>query len=134
MPELTSMALWLTSWRASAARGRKTHPVDDVVEARLQQLEELLAGGTGAARRLLVIAAELALEHTVHAPQLLLLTQLQAVVGQPLAALALDAAGRHLKLALGLKRLGTALEKQIRALAASELAGRTEISRHKFLP
>src|SRR5882672_6799458 len=115
--------------RLGARRG-KAHAVDDVVEPRLQELEELLARGARATRRLLVVAAELALEHPVHAAEFLLLPQLQTVVGQPLPALALDAARRHLELALALQRLGTALEKQIGALAASELACGTGISRH----
>src|SRR2546429_5061057 len=47
---------------------------------------------------------ELPLEHSVHAPQLLLLAQLQAVVGQARAALTLEAARRHGELALVLER------------------------------
>ena len=79
------------------ARGGEAHAVDDVVEAALEQLQQVLAGGARAARRLAVVVAELALEHAVHAAQLLLLAQLQAVVGQALPALALDAARRHLR-------------------------------------
>src|SRR2546429_9367595 len=65
---------------------------------------------------------ELPLEHSVHAPQLLLLAQLQAVVGQARAALTLEAARRHGELALVLERLHAALQEQIRALAAGEPA------------
>src|SRR5712671_136764 len=115
--------------RLSARRG-KTHAVDHVVEPRFQELQQLFARGTGAARRHLVIATELALEYAVHATELLFLAQLQAVVGQLLPAFALDAAGRHLELALALERLGAALEKQVGALAAGKLACRTVISRH----
>src|ERR1700733_2149142 len=115
------------------ARCGKTHAVDDVVQPALQQLQQRLAGSAGAARRRLVVIAKLALEHAIHAAQLLLLAQLQTVVRQPLAPLALDAAGGHLQLALALERLGAALEEQIRALAAGELAGWTEITRHGSL-
>src|ERR1700681_1283877 len=115
------------------ARGGKTHPVHHVVEPAFEQLEQRLAGGAGSARRRLVVVAELALEHAIHAAQLLLLAQLQTVVGQPLPPLALDAAGGHLQLALALERLGAALEEQIRTLAPRELAGWTEITRHGSL-
>ncbi len=84
---LTWIALWLTSWRASARVDGEAHAVDDVVQPRLR------AAAAGSRRSspcgraaLLVVVAELALEHAVHAAQLLLLAQLQAVVGQPRAA------------------------------------------------
>src|SRR5258705_522688 len=115
--------------RLGARRG-KAHAVHDVVEPRFQELQQLLARGAGAARRLLVVATELALEHAVHAAELLLLAQLQAVIGQPLPPLALDAAGRHLELALALERLGAALEKQVGALPAGKVGCTTGISRH----
>src|ERR1700687_780747 len=115
------------------ARGRETHAVDHVVGPALEQLQQRLAGGAGTTRRGLVVIAELALEHSIHAAQLLLLAQLQTVVRQPLPPLTLDAAGGHLPLALALEPLGAALEEQIRTLAASELAGWTEITRHGSL-
>src|SRR5690606_26421607 len=72
----------------------------------------------------------------IHAAQLLLLAQLCAVVGQARTALALDAARRHLQLALALEGLGTALEEEVSALATRELALRTDVTRHVscFLP
>src|SRR5258708_10103471 len=62
----------------------KAHAVDDVVEPRLQELEELLARGARATRRLLVIAAELALDPPVHPPDLLLLPHLPPLLPHPL--------------------------------------------------
>src|SRR5262249_45462418 len=113
------------------ARRGEAHAVDDVVEAALEEPQQVLTRRAGLARGLLVVVAELALEHAVHAAQLLLLAQLQAVVGQALAALALDAARRHRQLALVLERLDARLQEQIRALAAGELARGTGITRHK---
>ena len=63
------------------ARAAHAHPVDDVVEARLEQLQQVLAGRALALRRLGEVAAELPLEHAVDAAELLLLAQLLAVVG-----------------------------------------------------
>src|SRR5256884_8348032 len=79
------------------------------------------------------VVAELPLEHPVHAAQFLLLAQLQAVVGQARAALALDAPRRHAELALVFKRLDAALQEQIRALAAGGPACGTNVTRHIFL-
>src|SRR6188474_418728 len=112
------------------ARRGETHPVDDVVETALEQLQQRLAGRARAARGLEVVAPELLLEHAVHAAQLLLLAQLQPVARHPRAALTLDATRRHLELALRLERLHPALQKQVGALAARELALRSQIPRH----
>jgi len=60
------------------------------------------------------------------------LAQLCSVVGQALAALALDAARRHLELALALERLHATLQEKIRALAAGELACRTCVNAPYF--
>src|SRR5580700_6718342 len=87
------------------ARGRKAHAVHHVVQTALEELQQVLTRGAGLARRFLIVVAELALEHAVHAAQLLLLAQLQTVVGQALAPLTLHAAGRHAQFALVLERL-----------------------------
>src|SRR6202035_569263 len=79
---------------------------------------------------LLIVVAELALEDTVHAAQLLLLAQLQSVLREALLSLALDAARRHLELALRLERLHAALQEQVGSLAARQLALRTGIFCH----
>src|SRR5262252_4695642 len=107
--------------RLGARRG-KSHAVHDVVQATLEQSQQVLARGAGLARGFLVVVAELPLEHPVHAAQLLLLAQLQPVVGETLPTLALEAAWRHRELALVFQRLGAALQEQVGALAASELA------------
>src|SRR5690606_30289567 len=52
----------------------------DVVEAAFEELEQVVAGDSGAAGRLLVVATELTLQHPVHHAQLLLLAQLDLVV------------------------------------------------------
>src|SRR6185437_12764827 len=83
-----------------SAGGREAHAIHDVVQTALEQLQQVLAGGAALAGRLLVVIAELTLQHAVHAAQLLLLAQLHAVVGEALAPLALDAARRYAELAL----------------------------------
>src|SRR6266480_972842 len=115
------------------ARGREAHAVHHVVEATLEELQQVLAGGAAPAGGFVVVVAELPLEHPVHAAQFLLLAQLQAVVGQARAALTLDAPRRHAELALVLQRLDAALQEQIRALAAGELACGTNVTRHIVL-
>src|SRR6478752_9492982 len=54
--------------------------VDDVVEAALQQLEQVVAGLAGATRGLDVVVVELTLHHAVGEASLLLLLQLRAVL------------------------------------------------------
>src|SRR5690348_6195855 len=81
------------------AGSREAHAIDHIVQTALEQLQQILAGGAALAGRLLVVIAELALEHPVHAAQLLLLAQLRAVVGEALTPLALHAARRHAELA-----------------------------------
>src|SRR5690606_29734942 len=102
--------------------GGKAHPVYDVVETTFQHLEQVRTRRAWTPRSLRVVVAELTLEHAVHAAQLLLLAQLQTVVRQTAAALALDAARRHFELALRFERLHPALQKQVRAFAARQLA------------
>src|SRR5215469_3148928 len=113
------------------ARRRKSHAVHDVVQATLEQPQQVLARGAGLARGFLVVVAELPLEHAVHAAQLLLLTQLQPVVGETLPTLTLEAAWRHREFALVFQRLDAGLQEQVGALAASELARGTSVTRHR---
>ena len=55
-------------------------PVDHVVQARLEDLQQLLTGLAGAAVGLFVVRAELLLQHAVDAAGLLLLAQLEQVL------------------------------------------------------
>ena len=115
--------------RLGAGRS-EAHAVDHVVQPALQELQQSFAGRSRTARRLLIIVAELALQHSVHAAQFLLLAQLQSVLRQALLALALHAAGRHFELALRLERLDTALQEQIGSLSARQLTFRTGVLCH----
>src|SRR6476659_8585324 len=58
----------------------KAEPVDDVVEARLEHSEQVLARDARFAARLVVVIRELLLEHAVIALGLLLLAQLEQVL------------------------------------------------------
>ena len=58
------------------ARGGEPKPVDDVVEAQFEQLQEPVSGDALLTRCLLVVVAELLLEEAVVAARLLLLTKL----------------------------------------------------------
>src|SRR5437764_1493925 len=62
------------------AGGAEAHAVDDVVQARFEQHQELGTRVALAAGGFLEIAAELLLQHAVHALDLLLFAQLQAEV------------------------------------------------------
>src|SRR5215471_14089614 len=64
------------------ARHREAHAIDDVVQARLEHAQQVLARIALLARGLLVVRAELALEKAVDAFDLLLLAKLHAVVRQ----------------------------------------------------
>jgi len=59
------------------ARGGEAEAHEDIVEAALEQRQQVLAGDAGHARGLLVVVAELALQQAVVAPRLLLFAQLE---------------------------------------------------------
>ena len=63
-----------------SARGAETHAIDDIIQSRLQQAQEVFTGNTALACRFLVIVAELLFQHTVDTTYLLLFTQLNTVV------------------------------------------------------
>src|SRR5271154_701784 len=63
-----------------AAGSRETKAHENVVEAALQQREQVLAGDSGLAGGLHVVAVKLLLEHAVVAARLLLLAQLHTVL------------------------------------------------------
>src|SRR6185503_15021480 len=103
-------------------------------QARFEQLQQALAGHTLGARCLGVDLAELALQHAVDAPRLLLLAQLLAVVREARAALLAVLAGRvvaPLDGALVGEAL-LALEEELLAFPAALPAFCVEISRHAF--
>src|SRR5262249_5178733 len=110
---------------------REAEPVDDVVEPGLERTKEVLAGNAALARRLLVVGAELRLEQAVVAAGLLLLAQLQQVLGllDPAAAVFARRVAAALDGAL-LGQAALALEEELHALAAALLALRAAISRH----
>ena len=116
--------------RFRAAHG-KAQTVDHVIQTALQNGEQVLAGLAGTALRKIVVAAELLLEHAVVSLGLLLLTQLQAVLGVLAAALAVlagvAAAALHGALA-GVASV--ALQKELLALAAALPADGLSISCH----
>src|SRR3954452_9008189 len=74
-----------------APRGGEAEADEDVVEAGLEQAQEVLAGDAVLARGLVVVGAELFLQHLVVAAGLLLLAQLHAVLGLTQAAAAVIA-------------------------------------------
>src|SRR3954447_14483969 len=114
-----------------APGGRETETHEHVVEPRLQQPQEVLAGDSGLAARLLVVVGELPLEHAVVAPRLLLLAQLQAVLGLLLAPAAVIAGRVRAPLDAALVReAALALEEELHALAAALLALGSSIARH----
>ena len=83
------------------ARGREAEPVDDVVEPGLEHPQQVLAGDAALPVRLLVVGAELGLEQAVVAARLLLLAQLEQVLGL------LDAAAAVLA-----RRIAAALDRR----------------------
>src|SRR5690606_34349912 len=101
-----------------------------VVEARLEQLQQVLAGVAAAAFGLLEIAAELPLEDAVHALDLLLLAQLQSVVGRTRPRRAAVLAGLAVELALRIEPAARALQEEIGAFAAGKLGLRSGIACH----
>src|SRR5829696_5641190 len=113
------------------ARGGEPEPVDDVVEARLEDSEQVLARDPTDAIRLLVVGAELVLEQAVVAARLLLLAQLEqvlALLDPPAAVLA-----RRIAAALDGALLGQAalaLEEQLHPLATTLLALRAAVAGH----
>src|ERR1700722_9378269 len=106
-----------------AARSGKAEAHEHVVQPALEQRQEVLAGDAGLARGLLVVAGELALEHSVVALRLLLLAKLNSVLALFEAAAAVLA--RRVGAALDATLVGQAaltLEEQLLPLAAALLA------------
>src|SRR6266480_4444700 len=112
-------------------RGGEADPVDDVVEPRLQQAEQVEAGDAGHLRRPVEVEPELALEQEVDAARALLGAQLDPVVGHLAAADLGVHTGRHRTTVEGaLREALLPLEKELDALAAAVPANRTFVAGH----
>src|SRR3954452_24179100 len=112
--------------------GGEAEPVDDVVEAPLEELQQVLTGDALHADRLVVVAAELPLGEAVDALHLLLLAQLRTVVRQLAAArLALLAGGVSPALVPAPVRVGAVpREEQLHVFAPAEPANRSRVISH----
>ena len=114
------------------ARIGEAEAVDDVVEARFEQADKVLARNAGAADGFLVVAHELLFEHAVGDAGALLLAQLEAAVGD-LAAARRAGPGRvgtAIEAALG-REAALALEEELLAVAAAEAANGTGVTCHE---
>src|SRR3954447_19616870 len=114
-----------------ATRRGEAEAHEDVVETALEQRQKILARDAGLARGLVVVGAELLLEHAVVPARLLLLAQLHAVLGLLLAPAAVLA--RRVRASLDAALVGQAalaLEEQLLSLAAALLALRSRVSGH----
>jgi hypothetical protein len=78
------------------------HAIDDVVQASLQKLEQILAGGALRLGGFLVVVAELPLHHAVKTADLLLLAQLDPIVGDSTPTIT-GLTGNLLEVALGIE-------------------------------
>src|SRR5439155_48421 len=112
-------------------RRGEAEAVDDIVETGLEHPQQVLAGDAGALGRLAVVRAELLLEQAVVPARLLLLAQLQQVLGLLDAAPAVLARGIRAALDRALLRQAAlALEKELHALTTALLALRRRIASH----
>src|SRR5215203_1503550 len=114
-----------------SARGGESETVDDVVKPRLEHPQQGLARDPRALRGLRVVVAELLLEQAVVAARLLLLAQLEQILGLLDAAAAVLAwrVAATLDRAL-LGEAALALQEELHALAAAPAALRAESSGH----
>src|SRR5712692_6932481 len=114
------------------APGRgEAEAMDDVVQAQLEQPQEVLAGHALLALGPVEVLPELALEHAVDALGLLLLAELHAEGGE-LAAVEAVLPGRVVAALDGalVGEAAGALEEELYALAAAETALRVAVARH----
>jgi hypothetical protein len=114
----------------SAGR-RESEPDEDVVEAALEEAEEVLAGHAVLAGCLVVVGAELLLQHLVEAAGLLLLAQLLPVLGgaQATAAVISGWIGTALDAAL-VGQAALALQEELLSLATALFALGSGIAGH----
>src|SRR5207237_8388149 len=118
-----------------APRAREPEPHQHVVEARLQQAEQVLTGHSRLAAGLVVVAPELLLKHAVVAARLLLLPQLKPVLGLlgPAAPVLARRVGAPLHAAL-VGQAALALQEELHALPAALLALGSPVARHGLDP
>src|SRR5438445_1317494 len=116
-------------------RCREADPVDDVVEPRLQEAQQVEAGDAGHLRRPIEVEPELALEQEVDAARALLGSQLDAVVRHLAAADLGVHAGRHRPTVEGAPREALlSLEEELDALATAMAADGTFVAGHLDAP
>src|SRR5438552_1138698 len=114
-----------------AARGREPEPVHDVVQAKLEEPQQVFAGHALLGLRPLEVLAELALEHAVDPLGLLLLAQLHAERGQLAAVQAVLA--RRIVTPLDRALVGEAagtFQEELHPFASAQPALRVAIPRH----
>src|SRR5438132_1016140 len=116
-------------------RCREADAVDDVVEPRLQEAQQVEAGDAGHFRRPVEVESELALEQEVDAARALLGSQLDAVVRHLAAADLGVHAGRHRPTVEGaLREALLSLEEELDALATAVAADRAFVAGHLDAP
>src|SRR6476661_5952662 len=116
-------------------RRGQPEPVDDVVEAAFEQLQQRLAGDPARPVRHLEIAAELVLQHAVDSLDLLLLAQLQTVAHElRLPQLAVLSRRQVALLNRALLRIAALpLQEELHAFAPAQPADRTDVTCHSLL-
>src|SRR5438874_1501747 len=118
-----------------ASRGGEANPVDDVVEPRLQQAQQVEAGDAGHLRGPVEVEPELALKQEVDSARALLGAQLDPVVGHLAAADLGVHAGRHrATVERALREALLPLEEELDALAAAVTADRAFVAGHLDAP
>src|SRR5438445_935707 len=116
-------------------RCREADAVDDVVEPRLQEAQQVEAGDAGHFRRPVEVEPELALEQEVDAARALLGPQLDAVVRHLAAADLGVHAGRHGATIEGaLREALLPLEEELDAFATAVAADRAFVAGHLDAP
>src|SRR5207253_11401240 len=113
--------------------GREPHPIHDVVEPALEELDQHLAADALGAHCTEEVAAELPLGDAVDALDLLLLAQLLAVVGA-LAPPRLAVLTGRVAPALVAALVGVAalpLEEELHVLAPAQPADRSRVASHR---
>ena len=114
----------------------QTHTIHNVIQAALQQGEQILTGGAGHLLSQLEVVIELTLQHTVVTLSNLLGTQLLTVLGSLLhTGLAMLAGSVRTAVQGALASVAAlALQEQFLTFTAAEFAHRTSISCHINIP